>query len=78
MPWQSKSIIPPLTVIVLSKATAHSWIEKTSSAVPDFILGQYVIDDPAGIRSHPYSTSAYDRSIYCVPSIQLTLSGVGL
>ncbi|KAK0431442.1 Fungalysin metallopeptidase-domain-containing protein [Armillaria borealis] len=34
------------------------WVEKTSSAVPDFILGQYVIDDPAGIRSHPYSTNA--------------------
>ncbi|KAH9017583.1 Fungalysin metallopeptidase-domain-containing protein [Lactarius hengduanensis] len=24
----------------------------------DFVLGQYVINDPAGIRSHPYSTSA--------------------
>ena len=26
--------------------------------VPDYVLGQYVINDPAGIRSHPYSTSA--------------------
>ncbi|KAJ7895239.1 Fungalysin metallopeptidase-domain-containing protein [Mycena olivaceomarginata] len=34
------------------------WNEKTTSAVPDYVLGQYVIDDPAGIRSHPYSTSA--------------------
>ncbi|KAI3595093.1 putative extracellular elastinolytic metalloproteinase precursor [Moniliophthora roreri] len=34
------------------------WTEKTSAAVPDEVLGQYVIDDPAGIRSHPYSTSA--------------------
>ncbi|KAH9166568.1 Fungalysin metallopeptidase-domain-containing protein [Lactarius sanguifluus] len=24
----------------------------------DFVLGQYVINNPAGIRSHPYSTSA--------------------
>ncbi|KAI9453867.1 metalloprotease [Lactarius psammicola] len=24
----------------------------------NFVLGQYVINDPAGIRSHPYSTSA--------------------
>ena len=35
-----------------------SWNAKTSAAVPDFVLGQYVINDPAGIRSHPYSTSA--------------------
>ncbi|KAJ6448194.1 Fungalysin metallopeptidase-domain-containing protein [Mycena sanguinolenta] len=34
------------------------WNEKTSSAVPDYVLGQYVTNDPAGIRSHPYSTSA--------------------
>ncbi|PFH47286.1 hypothetical protein AMATHDRAFT_152535 [Amanita thiersii Skay4041] len=34
------------------------WTEKTSSAVPDYVLGQYVINDPAGIRSHPYSTSS--------------------
>ncbi|KAJ3514000.1 hypothetical protein NLJ89_g2625 [Agrocybe chaxingu] len=34
------------------------WTEKTSSAVPDYVLGQYVINDAAGIRSHPYSTSA--------------------
>ncbi|KAJ7925318.1 Fungalysin metallopeptidase-domain-containing protein [Mycena leptocephala] len=34
------------------------WNEKTSAAVPDFVLGQYVINDTAGIRSHPYSTDA--------------------
>ncbi|KAL0957837.1 hypothetical protein HGRIS_000022 [Hohenbuehelia grisea] len=34
------------------------WTEKTSAAVPDYVMGQYVINDPAGIRSHPYSTSA--------------------
>ncbi|KAI0777812.1 Fungalysin metallopeptidase-domain-containing protein [Trametes elegans] len=34
------------------------WLHKTDSSVPDFVLGQYVIDDSAGIRSHPYSTSA--------------------
>ncbi|KAJ7884574.1 Fungalysin metallopeptidase-domain-containing protein [Mycena olivaceomarginata] len=31
---------------------------KTTSAVPDYVLGSYVINDPASIRSHPYSTSA--------------------
>ena len=35
------------------------WTEHKDATVPDFVLGQYVIDDPAGIRSHPYSTSAY-------------------
>ncbi|KAF9008254.1 Fungalysin metallopeptidase-domain-containing protein [Cyathus striatus] len=34
------------------------WTEHTSAAVPDYILGQYVTNDPAGIRSHPYSTNA--------------------
>ncbi|KAK7464357.1 hypothetical protein VKT23_006524 [Stygiomarasmius scandens] len=34
------------------------WTEKTSAAVPDYVMGQYVTNDPAGIRSHPYSTSA--------------------
>ncbi|KAF4616615.1 hypothetical protein D9613_008897 [Agrocybe pediades] len=34
------------------------WTEKTSSAVPDYVMGQYVTNDAAGIRSHPYSTSA--------------------
>ncbi|KAI0354108.1 peptidase M36 [Trametes cingulata] len=34
------------------------WLEETDSSVPDYVMGQYVINDPAGIRSHPYSTSA--------------------
>ncbi|KAH9930441.1 Fungalysin metallopeptidase-domain-containing protein [Epithele typhae] len=34
------------------------WFHKTSSSVPDFVMGQYVIDDSAGIRNYPYSTSA--------------------
>ncbi|KAF7372721.1 Extracellular metalloproteinase mep [Mycena sanguinolenta] len=34
------------------------WNEKTSSAVPDYVLGQYVTNDSAGIRTHPYSTNA--------------------
>ncbi|KAK6980981.1 extracellular metallo proteinase mep [Favolaschia claudopus] len=34
------------------------WNEKTSAAVPDYVMGQYVINSAAGIRSHPYSTSA--------------------
>ncbi|KAJ7068336.1 Fungalysin metallopeptidase-domain-containing protein [Mycena amicta] len=33
------------------------WTEKNSSAVPDFVMGQYIINSPAGIRTHPYSTS---------------------
>ncbi|CAL1708409.1 unnamed protein product [Somion occarium] len=34
------------------------WTEHDSATVSDYVMGQYVIDDPAGIRSHPYSTSA--------------------
>ena len=36
----------------------HSWFTKTTSSVPDFVMGQYVINDSAGIRNYPYSTSA--------------------
>ncbi|KAG6816128.1 hypothetical protein H0H87_008440 [Tephrocybe sp. NHM501043] len=34
------------------------WTEHTSSAVPDYVMGQYVINDSGGIRNYPYSTSA--------------------
>ncbi|KAJ7895017.1 Fungalysin metallopeptidase-domain-containing protein [Mycena leptocephala] len=34
------------------------WTEKTSADVPDYVMGQYIINSPAGIRTHPYSTSA--------------------
>lgn len=34
------------------------WTEKTSSAVPDYLMGQYVTNDTRGIRTHPYSTNA--------------------
>ncbi|KAF5380129.1 hypothetical protein D9615_006235 [Tricholomella constricta] len=33
------------------------WIEHTSSAVPDYVLGAYVINFPTGVRVYPYSTN---------------------
>ncbi|KZV80907.1 hypothetical protein EXIGLDRAFT_732102 [Exidia glandulosa HHB12029] len=33
------------------------WTEQKDSTVPDFTMGAYVINDAAGIRSLPYSTS---------------------
>ncbi|KAJ7175170.1 Fungalysin metallopeptidase-domain-containing protein [Mycena crocata] len=33
------------------------WTEQTSATVKDYVMGQYVINDAAGIRTHPYSTS---------------------
>ena len=35
-----------------------SWNEQNSAETPDFVLGQYVTNNPAGIRTHPYSTNA--------------------
>ena len=35
------------------------WMHQKSATVSDFVMGQWVINDNAGIRSHPYSTSAY-------------------
>ncbi|TFK32708.1 Fungalysin metallopeptidase-domain-containing protein [Crucibulum laeve] len=34
------------------------WTEHTSATITDYVLGQYVTNDAAGIRTHPYSTSA--------------------
>ncbi|KAF8649622.1 hypothetical protein AX16_005711 [Volvariella volvacea WC 439] len=33
------------------------WTEHKSAAVPDYVLGHYVTNNPAGIRTRPYSTS---------------------
>ncbi|TFK66605.1 hypothetical protein BDN72DRAFT_899704 [Pluteus cervinus] len=33
------------------------WAEQKSATVQDYVLGQYVINNTAGIRTHPYSTS---------------------
>ncbi|KAH8828201.1 Fungalysin metallopeptidase-domain-containing protein [Flagelloscypha sp. PMI_526] len=33
------------------------WNHQNGTTTADFVLGQYVINDAAGIRSHPYSTS---------------------
>ncbi|KAG8754500.1 hypothetical protein FRC12_011169 [Ceratobasidium sp. 428] len=35
-----------------------SIVELKSDDVPDFTMGSYVTNNPAGIRTHPYSTSA--------------------
>ncbi|KAI0033845.1 Fungalysin metallopeptidase-domain-containing protein [Vararia minispora EC-137] len=37
--------------------TMADWLEQTST-IGDYVLGQYVINNPAGIRTHPYSRSA--------------------
>ncbi|KAH8107793.1 Fungalysin metallopeptidase-domain-containing protein [Cristinia sonorae] len=34
------------------------WLEHKDATVPDYVLGQYVENNAAGIRTHPYSTSA--------------------
>ncbi|KAG8831426.1 hypothetical protein FRC17_003162, partial [Serendipita sp. 399] len=34
------------------------WLEHKDSSVPDFVLGAWVYNNPKGIRSYPYSTSA--------------------
>ncbi|KAI0088873.1 Fungalysin metallopeptidase-domain-containing protein [Irpex rosettiformis] len=33
------------------------WVHQTSSSIEDFVVGPYVSNDPAGIRSYPYSTN---------------------
>ncbi|KAF9469113.1 Fungalysin metallopeptidase-domain-containing protein [Collybia nuda] len=33
------------------------WTEQKSTAVPDYVLGAYVTNNPKGIRKYPYSTS---------------------
>ena len=33
-------------------------MNQKSATVPDYVMGQWVVNDAAGIRSYPYSTSA--------------------
>ncbi len=35
-----------------------NWLHQTTEVTQDFVMGQWVIEDAAGIRSYPYSTSA--------------------
>ena len=35
------------------------WTEQKDAEVRDFVVGPYVANNPAGIRSYPYSTNAY-------------------
>ncbi len=34
------------------------WTEQKSATITDYVLGDYVTNDSAGIRNYPYSTSA--------------------
>lgn len=34
------------------------WTEQKSATITDYVLGDYVTDNAAGIRNYPYSTSA--------------------
>ncbi|GLB42800.1 putative peptidase M36 family protein [Lyophyllum shimeji] len=34
------------------------WVSQKSATVPDFVLGTWVTNNPAGIRAYPYSTNA--------------------
>lgn len=34
------------------------WTEQKSATITDYVMGQYVTSSAAGIRTHPYSTSA--------------------
>jgi extracellular elastinolytic metalloproteinase len=34
------------------------WTEQKNAQIKDFTLGSYVVNNPSGIRTHPYSTSA--------------------
>ncbi|KAI0709955.1 hypothetical protein C8Q76DRAFT_812019 [Earliella scabrosa] len=53
-----------------SDAVAN-WLVKNDSSVPDFILGQWVLDNPAGIRSYPYSTDPFHVSAAQANPIQV-------
>lgn len=33
------------------------WTEQKSATITDYVMGQYVTNSAAGIRTHPYSTS---------------------
>ncbi|KAK0505595.1 Fungalysin metallopeptidase-domain-containing protein [Armillaria luteobubalina] len=39
------------------------WTEHKDSTVPDYVLATWVVNNPARIRSHPYSTNAYTNPL---------------
>jgi extracellular elastinolytic metalloproteinase len=47
-----------LHISCLTHRLCCRWTEQKSATVTDYVMGQYVINSAAGIRTHPYSTSA--------------------
>lgn len=49
------------STFIIIHSSNHSrnsrWTEQTSATIKDYVMGQYVVNDAAGIRTHPYSTS---------------------
>ena len=43
--------------ILMLKMIIPRWTERTSADFPDYVIGSYVTNNPAGVRTHPYSTS---------------------
>jgi len=42
----------------------NRWVVQTSATVNDFVSGTYVMNNAAGIRRYPYSTSAYVVGVF--------------
>ena len=45
-------------ILLTGLANFFRWTEWTNATVTDWVTGVYVLNNPAGIRTHPYSTNA--------------------
>ncbi|KAG5644638.1 hypothetical protein DXG03_008020 [Asterophora parasitica] len=48
-----------LALDVARLISSSRWTEQKSGTITDYVLGHYVINSPAGIRTRPYSTNEY-------------------
>lgn len=57
MPWQSSSFRIESPGKPDSAFIFHRWTEHTDATVTDYVIGTYVTNNSAGIRTRPYSTN---------------------
>ena len=55
MPWQS-TLIRDFSANLGTLTIPGRWTEQKNATIVDYVIGKYVANNPAGIRSHPYST----------------------
>ena len=79
MRWPSEGHVLSCASCSVVAELLDKWTEHKDATVPDYVLGQYVTNNPAGIRSHPYSTSATTNPLrYSSLQVLLEVHDIGV